>query len=231
MLSQVRVLFNWAINLWRSFICRTTANLSAQAGIRTLLRRCLYIERINQDFITPATRLLLQPHRSLIPHYIYGNAPHHIVASPFRYLGRSTKSRDRTYDRIRVKEPLFRWAILVNWAQSRSRTYDILITNQALWPSELFGQLRYWRNSNPQSPPWQGGIIRQYAAVPLVAVGGIRTRDLMVMSHTSYQTALPRNISLILAKAYSILAFYFRQACCTHIPRIWADSEIRTHNS
>jgi hypothetical protein len=44
------------------------------------------------------------------------------------------------------------------------------------------------------------GSFKSYALVGLDSGGGIRTRDLRVMSPTSYQTAPPRGVALLIAK-------------------------------
>lgn len=108
-----------------------------------------------------------------------------------------TGGRIRTSDLFGVNELLWTelsYTRMCIRSQDRVRTCDILLTRQALYQLSYSGMLRYWRNSNPQSLPWQGSVIHQYAAIPLVAVGGIRTHDLKLMRLLSYRCSTPQYI-------------------------------------
>lgn len=63
-------------------------------------------------------------------------------------------------------------------------------------PTELLNHIKWrsWWELNPRSPPWQGGILTTIPQDHIGCEGRIRTCDLWVMSPTSYQTALPRDI-------------------------------------
>ncbi len=68
----------------------------------------------------------------------------------------------------------------------RNWTADTLSFNQLLYRLSYRTWWRSWRDSNPRSPPWQGGMITT-SLQDLGCGGRTRTCDLWVMSPTSYQ--------------------------------------------
>ena len=62
------------------------------------------------------------------------------------------------------------------------------------WATEAYKKWRSGRDSNSRPPAWQAGILTSWTTRPLGCGRRIWTNDLRVMSPTSYQTALSRDI-------------------------------------
>lgn len=64
-------------------------------------------------------------------------------------------------------------------------THGASIRCSTYWATEPLWRSR--RESNPRSPPWQGGVVNHFTTGPYGCGGRIRTYDLRIMSPTSCQ--------------------------------------------